>query len=308
MSESARRRARRASSEPPPDHSTPIRESQPAPEVAATGAPRIVDDDERVKLEEIVRRHPIDRMLLRWAAQWNSVPGSPPPPLTVDSPSPIKVPWPPSAREVARRSWLLVAHILLMADQGRTPEEISRHFSERGLLRPIRKDLAKPLVDAGLIGRILDSWMSTRGVGLSVSKRLRFAASGNVLPPASADDVLPTAEDLQRRFAEQVDRWWAGEIERPTPPVILGKPGDKPIVNGKSKPRLTAARHDIIKALLNAGDRGLTGDDLVLKSKHGGAVNTLKTLAGSDPDWGAVISLPGRPGGRYRIVHQSDGS
>ncbi len=88
--------------------------------------------------------------------------------------------------------------------------------------------------------------------------------------------------------------------------VILGEPGDNPIVNGKIKPRLTPARHDIIKALIDGGERGLTGDDLATKSKHGGAVNTLKAVA-QDPDWGAVIQLPGSPGGRYRIVSRLDG-
>ncbi len=87
-----------------------------------------------------------------------------------------------------------------------------------------------------------------------------------------------------------------------TPLIILGTRGDEPIVNGIRKARLTSARYDIIKTLLAAGENGLTGDELVNKSLHGGAVNTLKTLAKSDPDWGVVIQLAGGPGGRYRIA------
>ena len=67
------------------------------------------------------------------------------------------------------------------------------------------------------------------------------------------------------------------------------------------------ARFNIIKALIDANEKGLTGDELVTKSGHGGAVNTLKNLAKSDADWEAVISLPGQPGGRYRIVWKFDG-
>ena len=52
-------------------------------------------------------------------------------------------------------------------------------------------------------------------------------------------------------------------------------------------------RYNVIKALLDAGDVGLTGDDLVEKSGHGGAVNTLKALAKKRPRLGS-----GHPLGR----------
>jgi hypothetical protein len=83
--------------------------------------------------------------------------------------------------------------------------------------------------------------------------------------------------------------------------VILGKSGGRPIVCGKSKAPLTLARYNIVKALIDAGDDGLTGDELAERSGHGGAVNVLKSLAKSDPDWRSVIQLPGKPGGRYRL-------
>jgi hypothetical protein len=90
------------------------------------------------------------------------------------------------------------------------------------------------------------------------------------------------------------------QISRPA--VILGSQSDWPVVRGKKKGRLTFARYNILTALINGGTDGLTGDSLVQNSGHGGAVNVLKTLAKSDPDWGAVILLPGQPGGRYRIL------
>jgi|GEM_PF-6004372 len=85
------------------------------------------------------------------------------------------------------------------------------------------------------------------------------------------------------------------------PPVTLGKSGDEPIVRGKRKGRLTLPRHNVVEALLAASDDGLSKDSLATESGHSDAVNILKRLAESDPDWKAVIKLAGRPGGRYRI-------
>jgi len=85
--------------------------------------------------------------------------------------------------------------------------------------------------------------------------------------------------------------------------VTLGKHGDEPIVLGKTKPRLTMARYNVVTALLDAGDKGLSKDSLVEKSGHEDAVGILKRLATLDPDWNAVIKLAGIPGGRYRISH-----
>jgi hypothetical protein len=93
----------------------------------------------------------------------------------------------------------------------------------------------------------------------------------------------------------------------PRPAVTLRGQADAPIVRGKEMPRLTVARYCVVKALVDAGNDGLSTDDLVSKSGCGGAVNTLKALVRSSPEWGAVIALPGAPGLRYRI-RSIDGS
>jgi hypothetical protein len=85
------------------------------------------------------------------------------------------------------------------------------------------------------------------------------------------------------------------------PRVILRGHNEGPIVLGKEKPPLTLAQHDAVKALLNAGERGLSKDDLDRKSGHGDTRKTLKRLAASDPDWKAVIHFPGKPGRGYSI-------
>lgn len=83
--------------------------------------------------------------------------------------------------------------------------------------------------------------------------------------------------------------------------VVLRGLSEGPIVCGKEKAPLTPAQYDVVKALLDAGDRGLSKDELDHKSDRGEARKILKRLADSDEDWKAVIPFPGKAGGRYRI-------
>jgi hypothetical protein len=89
--------------------------------------------------------------------------------------------------------------------------------------------------------------------------------------------------------------------ESPARLVILGKPGDEPTVNGVRKTKLTTPQYDAVKALLAAGDDGLSKDSLANESNHGDANRILKRLADSDPDWASVIQMAGKAGCRYRI-------
>jgi len=83
--------------------------------------------------------------------------------------------------------------------------------------------------------------------------------------------------------------------------VQLQGRGKPVVVDGKAKPLLTRAQYDVIEVLLNAGEKGLTKDELESQSGHGGARQILRLLANSDPDWADVISFPGAPGRGYRI-------
>ncbi|HWB08784.1 MAG TPA: hypothetical protein VG826_06160 [Pirellulales bacterium] len=92
------------------------------------------------------------------------------------------------------------------------------------------------------------------------------------------------------------------EATTPQPPfVVLGKPGERPVVLGKTKSKLTDARYNVVKALIEAGENGLNKDEIVQKSGHGDARQVLKRLADSDPDWKGVIVMAEVTGGRYRI-------
>jgi hypothetical protein len=75
-----------------------------------------------------------------------------------------------------------------------------------------------------------------------------------------------------------------------------------PIVLGKEKQPLTERQYNVVKALLDAGERGLSKDKLDEKSGHSEARKVLRALRRSDTDWAAVIHMPGKAGsGGYRI-------
>ncbi len=89
-------------------------------------------------------------------------------------------------------------------------------------------------------------------------------------------------------------------VAQSTEVMLFGR-ADNPWVKGKEKQPLTPAQYDVVMALIQAGDSGLTKDRLNAKSRHGDARKIMKRLADSDPDWKAVLLLPGKTGRRYRI-------
>lgn len=96
----------------------------------------------------------------------------------------------------------------------------------------------------------------------------------------------------------------ASRADEPRASVWLGKPGDRPKIRGKHVPRLTPARYNVIKALLDRWPDGLSKDELVTESGHGDAVNIVKTIYKLSPEWTSAIKLPGREGRGegYRIL------
>lgn len=134
-------------------------------------------------------------------------------------------------------------------------------------------------------------------------------------PPIDYNDAIREL-GLMRRWVDDV----AGIPPNKTPPlgtkagdapepvarsasgsVSLFKPSDQPIVNGDAKKKLTNAQYDVVLALLSAGDKGLTKDDLDRNSGRGDGRGILKRLSKSDSVWESVISFPGAVGKGYRI-------
>lgn len=83
------------------------------------------------------------------------------------------------------------------------------------------------------------------------------------------------------------------------PRVVLGKIGEPCWVNGNEKGKLNEGQHNLISALLAAGDAGLSmkAAERIVPS----ARRTLRNLR-KDPDWQAVIQLAERAHGGYRIL------
>ena len=109
-----------------------------------------------------------------------------------------------------------------------------------------------------------------------------------------------------RRRKRGSSRKRPGEAEPPIPvcqskAVRLFGPGEQPVVRGKKKDILTTPQYDVVQTLIEAGDSGLSKDQLVKKSGHGDARKIMKRLANRDSDWKAVLVFPGTPGRGYRI-------
>jgi len=72
---------------------------------------------------------------------------------------------------------------------------------------------------------------------------------------------------------------------------MLFDKGERPAAFIDNQPilRLTVAQHDVVRALLKAGQKGLSKKLLAKNSDRGGAVRVLKRLAKSHDLWARVI-------------------
>jgi|SRR5579871_1434251 len=110
-----------------------------------------------------------------------------------------------------------------------------------------------------------------------------------------------TRRNLRTQLEKKDDAETTPRDEQPS--VKLGKFGDPAIVLGKVKSRiLSFAQYRVVKALLEAGEIGLSKDELDRTSGHRDARKILARLARSDPDWRAVIRMAVYPGCHYRII------
>ena len=170
------------------------------------------------------------------------------------------------------------------------------------LVAPERDEYDRPLkyqepihVMRELVGRLVD--MEWESLAAKI-KPHAYGLPRDAIGLLARIKALPDeAEQIMGTIPPQA----AVKSDRPVPLVVLGKREDRPIVMGKRKAKLTTARYDVVKALLDAGAEGLNKDEIVTKSRHGDARQVLKRLAASDPDWKSVIVMAGVTGGGYRI-------
>jgi hypothetical protein len=140
---------------------------------------------------------------------------------------------------------------------------------------------------------------------------MTLARISHELANLKPDPVLNSADDpysTQKLWKLIVA--WRGSTRRPRrrntsmPVVRLGPPGKPWGVLGADgryheKPPITKSQHTVIKAILDAGPRGLHKPQL--QGKTGGAMNVLRGLV-RDPDVAAILRPAERGGPGYRFV------
>jgi hypothetical protein len=117
-------------------------------------------------------------------------------------------------------------------------------------------------------------------------------------------EVRPNSSNVQSNPVLDIDKEKQASTHQSAarPSVSLCRINKQATVLNKPKPKLSDRECDVVQALLNAGERGLSKDDLDKKSGHSDARKVLKALRESDSDWATVIQMPGKPGqGGYRI-------
>lgn len=85
---------------------------------------------------------------------------------------------------------------------------------------------------------------------------------------------------------------------------MLRGPAEGPLIRGREVERVTQVQFEILKTLIDAGERGLSLPELKRFSGHETAEKTLKRLAQSSEIWKQIILLPGAPGRRYRLLFE----
>ncbi len=87
----------------------------------------------------------------------------------------------------------------------------------------------------------------------------------------------------------------------PSGRVCLHADGEKPTIDGEQVGVLTTPQYNVIMALMQAGERGLSKDQLQ-QSGHSSARDIMRRLRCKDKAWQSVLSFPGIAGKGYRIL------
>jgi hypothetical protein len=160
-----------------------------------------------------------------------------------------------------------------------------------------------------LSGRQSRHWLERFGLADPVSRWEALGIEplqGRILEQLVRLESDPTADpqvEILDPSDEYLEELSAGAEPAASPSFVLGDPAKRrPIYNGKPLKRLTKAQYDVVKAVLEAGPEGLTNDDLVMRSRHGGAVNDLKRLLKSQPVYSSLMAASGRERRGYRWI------
>lgn len=108
-------------------------------------------------------------------------------------------------------------------------------------------------------------------------------------------DAIPLGKAIEMTPAESLARFRCYL----NPTVILRGEGMPITVLGETLDPLTPARYRIVKAMQDAGDRGLSKADL--EGLAGDALKTVRRMREDNQLWERAIIMAGKSGGRYRI-------
>ena len=126
---------------------------------------------------------------------------------------------------------------------------------------------------------------------------IRIAASGKKVPWNQLANwaELASLRDALDRLPKAVPTNAAGvPATARSRRVTLYGIRDKPVVNGKEKPPVTLPQYKLLKAVIEAGEAGLTKSRLMaISSDYWKSLDSLKK---SDSDWNEVIHFPGKKG------------
>jgi len=168
----------------------------------------------------------------------------------------------------------------------------------------------KPVRISDDLAQVLEAWIPLARCEWLIPGYLRqghWSRLGGViwtplgrLKAACRDAGIPeiTFEQLRRFHAEQVKPHlpFATIAAR----VILKGRGEAPIVEGTPVPRLTSSQFNVVKALIDAGEEGLSWAEITRHKAD--AVKTLKRLVRTQPHWAPFFNLAEKRGARYYFV------
>jgi hypothetical protein len=201
-----------------------------------------------------------------------------------------------AAQEAERQRWQALADAICETLKAAGDELESRHFA-----RP------ETIEDLEHLARIVEIPTETIRTGNLTAREISACA----LAWADRQTIKKDTTNSSPAIIEAGEQAEAtpATSEGPSPiaktesgSVLLFGRKDNPVVKGNEKPTLTNAQYDVVLALLQTGDKGLTKDDLDHESRHGDARKILRRLSEADSDWQSVISFPGTTGKGYRIV------
>ncbi len=189
---------------------------------------------------------------------------------------------------------------------------ISEPWARRPEPKPLADDPSQPLKDgvrAALVASGLSLYELDKRSGISSATICQFLNGkrnvnyltltklangvGLNLEPARLQ-VQPAGTTAAEPAEEGPTPWPTGNCP------VSWAPDGSPVAGGHRK-RVTTAQLRVIRALHDAGPRGLSGAELRVNSGRGGYRLILKTLA-KDEHWASIIREAGGPRGRYRLA------